>query len=139
MEWYVYYHDINKQKIVTFNIFDHCRFDESVRKSLKKTNDKDVFAKKLKGDLLYYFWAKCEYEVIITSFPTYITTNELDSLNKKRELCKEKYNKNPKRLDVNLETEIKIDVYSQVMNNWNVFLDYVWNNKKKRNKGKSLG
>jgi len=25
---------------------------------------------------------------------------------------------------------LKIDVYEQVMNNWDVFIDYLWNNRK---------
>ena len=47
------------------------------------------------------FWAKAEYEVIISLW------------------CGGKNTK-----------DIKVDIYTQVMNNWNVFLDYVWNGKK---------
>ena len=32
--------------------------------------------------------------------------------------------------------DIKVDIYTQVMNNWNVFLDYVWNGKKEDQKSK---
>lgn len=28
--------------------------------------------------------------------------------------------------------EIKVDVYMQVMNNWDIFVDYVWNEGKKQ-------
>ena len=129
LKWVVYYHSMNKNKIETFNIFDHWKFNEDTQKNLKKIKDKDEFAKKLKSDLMYYFWSKCEYEVIIASFPTYIKMDELD---KERELCKEKYGRDPKMLSANLETEIKIDIYDQVMNNWDIFLDYVWNSKQHR-------
>lgn len=102
MEWNVFYHDINAHEITTFNIFDHYRFSKDVQKSLKQCTDKDEFAKELKSDLMYYFWLKAEYEIIISPW------------------CGGR----------NAE-DIKVDIYTQVMNNWNVFLDYVWSNKEK--------
>ena len=107
MEWNVFYHDVNAQQIRTFNIFDHCRFSRDVFKYLKECQDKNEFAKKLKSELMYNFWAKAEYEVIISPW------------------CGGKNTK-----------DIKVDIYTQVMNNWNVFLDYVWNSKKEDQKSK---
>lgn len=101
MEWNVFYHDVNAQKITTINIFDHWRFAEDIEKAARKIKDKDEFAKELKSNLMYYFWCKCEYEIIISPW------------------CGGKYTEN-----------IKIDIYTQVMNNWNIFLEYVWNNKR---------
>ena len=100
LEWNVFYHDMNKQKITTLNIFDHWRFAEDVQKSLKKFKDKDEFAAKLRSDLIYYFWCKSEYEIVIS--PWCGSSGEY----------------------------IKIDIFDQVMNNWEVFLDYVWNSKR---------
>lgn len=100
MEWHVFYHDINAQKLTTINIFDHCGFFEDVQKALKKSKSKDEFAKALKSDLMYYFWSKSEYEIIISPWCGGRNTED-----------------------------IKVDIYTQVMNNWNVFLDYVWNSK----------
>ena len=134
LEWNVFYHDINKNKITTKNIFNHWKFNEDVQKSLKKFKDKDEFAEQLRRDLMYYFWSKYEHEVVITSFPPYIKTNELDRLNDERNLCREKNKRDPICLSVDLETGAKIDIYAQVMNNWDIFLDYVWNSKKRRKK-----
>ena len=134
LEWNVFYHSINSNKITTFNIFDHWKFNEDVQKSLKKFKDKDEFAEQLRRDLMYYFWSKYEHEVVITSFPPYIKTNELDRLNDERNLCREKNKRDPICLSVDLETGAKIDIYAQVMNNWDIFLDYVWNSKKRRKK-----
>ena len=134
LEWNVFYHDINKNRITTFNIFKHHRFSEDIEKSLKKFKDKNEFAEELRRDLFYYFGSKCEYEAIITSFPTYITMNELDRLNHERWTHKDRYGTDYVRLGVNLDTEIKIDTYTQVMNNFNIFLEYVWNSKRRRNK-----
>ena len=133
LEWNVFYHDINKKKITTFNIFDHWKFNEDVQKSLKKFKDKDEFAEHLRRDLMYYFWSRCEYEVVITTFPPYITMNELDSLNEERVTHKEKYGRDFVRINVCPDTGVKIDIQTQVMNNFDIFVDYVWNSKKRRN------
>ena len=130
LEWNVFYYNFNKNKIEIFNIFSHRRFADDVRKSLEKNNDKDEFAKQLKSYLFYYFCSKYEYEVIVTSFPIYITVDELDRLNCERQMYKDKYDTDYcARTSINPDVGIKIDVYIQVMNNWNVFLDYVWNSK----------
>lgn len=103
LEWNVFYHDVNKQEITKLNIFKHWKFAEDVEKNLKKIKDKDEFAEKLRRDLLYYFWSKSEYEIIISPW------------------CGGRDTK-----------DVKIDIYTQVMNNWDIFLDYVWNSKKRR-------
>ena len=69
----------------------------------KKHKTKEAFAEALRRSLMYYFWSKCEWEVLISPW------------------CGSKKN----------ET-IKVDVYWQVMNNWDHFLDYVWNAKRRR-------
>lgn len=139
LEWNVFRYDINKDKIVTFNIFNHWKFDEDVQKSLKKFKDKDEFAEQLRRDLMYYFWSKCEYEVIITSFPPHITMDELDRLNHERWSHKDKYGTDYVRMSINLDAGAKIDIYEQVMNNWSIFLDYVWNSKRHRNESAGRG
>lgn len=132
LEWNVFYHDVNRNKITTLNIFNHRKFSEDTQKNLEKIKDKNEFAEKLKRYLFYYFGSKCEYEVIITPFPPYITMDELDRLNEERTLHKEKYGRDYVRINPNLDTGIKVDIYTQVMNNWGVFLDYVWNSKQHR-------
>ena len=97
MEWNVFYHDMNKQKIRTLNIFDHYGFRRDVEKDLKKYKDKETFAKEHKSTLMYYFWCKSEYEILIYPW------------------CGGSGTEN-----------IKVDIYTQVMNNWDVFLNYVW-------------
>ena len=49
---------------------------------------------------MYYYWAKCEWEVIVSDWPT------------------------------SGKVEAKIDVYNQVMLNWDKFADYTWKNRK---------
>ena len=54
------------------------------------------------SEVMYYFWAKCEWEVLITPWV------------------------GGKGVE-----DKKVDVCWQIMNNWDVFVDYVWNNRKK--------
>ena len=102
MKWNVYYYNINRRKIEMYNIFEHGGFVGYVKRHLRGCEDKDEFEEKLHSELHYYFWAKAEWEVIIS--PWVDGDREKDA--------------------------VKIDVYSQVMSNWDIFIDYVWNNKK---------
>lgn len=97
LEWYVFISNFNTRKIETYNIFDHYRFFEDCKKNAKKNiHDYDNFCKTLKRDLMYYFWSKCEWEIILNDWPT------------------------------SGKCEEKIDVYDQIKINWKTFCDYVW-------------
>ena len=130
LEYYVFRTDINSKEIVKFNIFDHWRFNEEVKKDLKKCKTKEEFAKELKDDLRYYFWSKYEYEVVISSFPVRIKKEELDRLNTEREKTLKEYNREPHILYVDSEVGEKIDVYSQVLMNFSHVVDYLWSQKR---------
>ena len=100
MQWNVFFHNYNKNEIEQYNIFNHSSFRYEVKQLIKKYKDKDTFIDQLKIELAYYFWSKCEWEVIISPWVG------------KKEPCK-----------------AKIDVYDQVMLNWDIFANYVWENK----------
>lgn len=52
---------------------------------------------------MYWFWSKCEYEIVISPW-----------VGRNKE-----------------EAEVKIDIYDQVMLNFNRFVDYCWSFKEK--------
>ena len=100
--WNVIYGDFNARRIRTYNVFDHYGFVVSCQKNAKKNKDnKEAFAEDLKRDLMYYFWSKCEWEVIVSQWPP----------------------KDDGR-------DAKIDVYDQIKMNWDRFLDYTWEHRK---------
>ena len=69
--WNVYMSDFNNREIKVFNIFDHGSFyGECVRAKKKFKDDKEGFANEVKGWLYYFFWAKCEYEIILDHWPS---------------------------------------------------------------------
>lgn len=130
MHWNVYREDFNARKIEVFDIFRHHRFKNAVEKLLKTQTNKASFADDLKHELMYNFWCKCEYEVVITSWPPYINTEDLQKLNAECKEKEEKYGHPPYKLSIDLPCAKKVDVYSQVMLNWDAFLDYVWSFRK---------
>ena len=126
MKWNVYRHNFNKNEIEVYNIFDHYRFCEEVKKHLKECTDKEKFAKKLKSSLNYYFWSKAEHEIVLTSWTPHIKMEELKRLNAEREEHIREWGKEPYSLYVQPDVWKKIDVCQQVMNNFDIFLGYVW-------------
>lgn len=101
MEWNVYIYNINKRKIEKFNVFEHYSFVKYVKKYLNDCKTKEEFAEHLESELRFYFWSKAEWEVLVS--PWVGGDREKDT--------------------------VKIDVYNQVMCNFDVFVNYVWNNK----------
>ncbi len=98
--WNVYWEDFNRNQIVVRNVFNlSVSFNNYLKDNLKKNKLKKDFCKQLERDLQYCYWSKCEHEIIISSWPS-------------RDDCK-----------------IKVDVYDQIMLNWDKFCDYVWKNK----------
>lgn len=103
LEWNVYIEDFNGKKIKTYNIFDHPTFLGELKKISGLS--KEEFLDKLERNLMYYFWSKCEWEIVLSSWP--------------------------QRYENSKFQDKKIDVYSQVMINWEVFSEYVWEHRDK--------
>ena len=129
LEWNVYREDWSKKKIEVFNIFNHSRFYEDVKKALKNFDNKEEFVEEVQKSLMWCYWCKSEYEVVITTWAPHITMSELDRLNTEREKTLKEYNREPYRLYVNPEIGEKVDIYSQVMLNKDAFFNYLWSHK----------
>ena len=132
LEWNVYTEDFNSREIKIFNIFNHARVCENVKKALKKFDNKAEFAEEVRKTLIWCYWSKCEWEIIITSFPARITKEELDRLNKESKDDAEKYGCEPRSMWISPSVGKKVDVYEQIMLNWNAFIDYLWAHKTKK-------
>lgn len=66
--WNVYRQSRDGTRFEAFNIFDHSSFRESVMKTIRKYRRSETraeFVEEIKGDLMYYFWCKSEYELIL--------------------------------------------------------------------------
>lgn len=101
LEWNVYVSNFNGKRIETDNIFEHGGFIKDCQEAYKKhKDDKDAFLEDVRRSLMYYYWSKTEWEIIISHWPPRESAQDL-----------------------------KIDVFDQVMLNWPIFSEYVWNNR----------
>ncbi len=98
LEWNVYIEDFNSRCIKKFNIFDHYFFVEDVVQLYEEYKvDFNSFYKEIDRVLRYYFWSKCEWEIILSDWPP-----------------SDKFK------------EEKISIYDQIKLNYDVFIKYVW-------------
>lgn len=100
LEWNVIIHDTNQDKMKVYNLFIHTGFRDDVSKCIGQCKTLGEFSESVRKTLMYYFWSKCEWEILIKPW------------------CGSRNNE-----------EEKIDVYQQIMNNWDRFIEYVWNNR----------
>ena len=101
LEYYVFRRDFNRNRLEQVNIFSYVT-PEKIRNGIKERNikTKDKFKEFLKGQFMYYFWAKCEHEVVINSFP-YLEDEKVG------------------------DNGIKIDIWYQIEPNLDLIVDYV--------------
>lgn len=95
----VFVYNINERHIEVFNVFNHGRYRQEIIKLLNHRNDLTLeeFREKVKLSTMYYYWCKCEWEILIA----------------------------PLIGDFDKES-IKIDVYRQLEMNWNHYIKYLW-------------
>lgn len=101
LKWFVFVEDINMKRIKVYNIFEHKDFMEDCDNAWENYKNKHhnfaKFYEDIDSILMYYFWCKCEWEIILSNFPP------SDSFKNK-----------------------KVDVYQQVKINWDKFIDYLF-------------
>lgn len=118
--WNVFYENPNKG-IETWNVFRHASFNAEVETMLAEEVDKEEFEKRLHHSVMYYFWSKSEYEVIIAPWPCYISRAVSQAI-KDSELPRY-------RQTIDVEGSDKFSIYDQIELNWDVFVDYCWRSK----------
>lgn len=96
MEWYVLNYNFNEKKAEHFNIFRSRRFSDGVQELLESFVSFEDFVEELDRLLMYCFWSKAEYEIMVG------------------DLFEEDTNK-----------YTKVDVYSQVKPNIKILAKYI--------------
>lgn len=100
MEWYVYRHDTNKGKIIKYNVVNTGVINHLIEmlNQIKKEKGHwcyDDFTTAAMQIYRYYYWGRCEHEIIIKEW-------------------------------VGKEAEEKVDVFDQLMLNWDIFVDLLY-------------
>ena len=133
-EWNVYYHNFNVNRIEPYNLLGRSGFSKYVAECKKRCKTVKEFADKLRSELMYHFWSKCEWEVILTKENGRIIMKpwvgcrgeiSLDVTDMDDFDWVGFYGKMAKKYIVR-DNSIKIDVYDQVMFRFSAFIDYCW-------------
>lgn len=96
MEYNVYYHSFNGDKIETFNVLREDGYIMNRIKEYRKIDmSREEFVEELRLDCFRMYCSRSEYEVVISAW-------------------------------VGGKAAEKIDVYGQLRMNWNVFSDICW-------------
>ena len=137
LKWDAYYYNTNAQKIETYNVVGGSYFFKTLKKMMKKYRDKNDFVMALKGEMMYRFWSKAEWELIIKitednrivlipwcgcSEPENAQIDVTDNTDFDWRSFAELHIGNQIYKD-----KAKIDVYDQLDYVWNDFVDYCWN------------
>lgn len=61
---FVKYHNFNADRIENYDVLKYQ--EDFIKRLKKKCASKEEFSQKLKGEFQYRFWAKCEWELIIS-------------------------------------------------------------------------
>ena len=100
-KWNVYVFDCNRRSMKDYNIFRHSGFVkylcEIYQKELLSAVD---FQEEVRRELQYHFWSKCEYEIVLTEWPSH------ENLSK--------------------DVREKIDVYDQITLNFDRFIEWLY-------------
>lgn len=96
--WNVYHYNINSKCFEWYNVYAHSGFLKDLAE-LRDIENIDEFAKELRISVMRYFWAKCEYELLLAEWP-------YDE--EKGPRCQ------------------KVDITDMLKMNWNVFVSYTY-------------
>ena len=102
LSWVVWREDVNAGVIERFNVFDHSGFlKECHDAAVQYPDNRHAFEEAITRGLRYYYWCKCEWEVIVSGWPPTRDGREA----------------------------IKVDVFTQISMNYERFMDYLWDHR----------
>lgn len=134
LSWKVKNYSINDNKLWDYDVLKYR--EDLIKKLKKKCATKEEFAEKMRREMCWQYWSRCEYEVII----------EIDDDNriwlKPWVGCK---NPDEVKIDVTddenfdwrgfaekhigkqiYKNKAKIDIFDQLQWKWDEFIDYLW-------------
>ena len=126
MKWNVILKKDRSGELCSFNVFDDAEFRMNIEKLFECKYDKKRFLEELDREAHYSFWAKIEWETIFTTWPPYITKDEIERIINAYHVNRKPGEPLPDKIEVTPEHFRKIGVYAQLRANWERFSDYVW-------------
>lgn len=95
-EWNVWMWNFNQDRLEKYDVVPQLMRSFKSLKKNERPKDIKQFSEFLKSEARYCFMAKCEYEMILHSWPV-------------------------------LKNDQRVDVYDQLMLNWDAFVQAFWN------------
>ena len=100
LHWLVFAEDFNAQRIIQYDVFSHIGFVKDLQTAARVYADgvitQSEFLNLVHDSLRYFFWAKCEHEILVTGL-----------------------------FDHDGREAAKIDVFTQIDMNWDRFAEYL--------------
>ena len=135
LSWLVTNFDCNAQVI---KYYDVLRYREDYIKKIKKQcGTKEEFDQKLKSEMMYRYWSRAEYELIIkqTEDGRILLSPWCGCRDEEKATIDVTYDASfdwkgfaAEHIGKQIyDNEAKIDIYNQLMWQWDDFVDYVWN------------
>jgi len=131
MKWNVILQDSKTGKFKSYNIFEYPDFRISMENLFKRQYPQERFLSELDQEVHYFFLAKIEWEIFITTWPPHINAEEISRIISEYHVNRPSEQALPERIAVNVSKWYKIDVYSQLRVNWECFADYMWSENQK--------
>ena len=71
-------YDINREKFVSYDIMPYLRDSYQKLKKIDRPKTYDEIKKFVDSELMYQFWSRCEYEIIVSDWPPSGVTKKID-------------------------------------------------------------
>ncbi len=135
--WQVLIHDFNAHKIIPYDILTHREF--LIKRFKKQCETKEAFAEVLRRDLMYQYWSRCEYEMLL-----YVENNRVYLIPWVGKLIGDKLDITENTLldwlafakhllcdrgwwdRTNNRKYVKFDIYDQIMFRFDELVDFCW-------------
>ena len=138
LSWKVKVFDCNAQRIKDYDIFKG-HYKDFVKKLKKKCTNKEEFSEAMDREMMWMFWSRCEWELIIE-----LDEDDLIWLipwvggREPEKISIEVGADNTfdwlgflKTVNLNGDNRAKIDVYDQLKYRWDDFITYLWTTRQK--------
>ena len=133
--WWVIRYDCNANKIISYDILKY--EEDFIKKLKKKCETREEFSEKLRREIMYYYWGKCEAEVLIRCEDNRIYIRPCVGCRNPEEVEIDVtdrdfdwhgfYDYMKEKRYVDKDGFCKIDIYEQLLYVWTSFLEYVIN------------
>lgn len=127
--------DVNSRKTKPYDVLPYFRnswaskYNKEEKDEIKKTRSKELFKEYIRTQAQYQFWARCEYEILVASWPfgSYRLTQDMkDFLKNNPDLDLDSFAKNIEFENIIIRDMEKIDIYDQIMMNIDIIVDILY-------------